>query len=191
MTPVELRTERLLLRRWHDEDRGPFAALNADPAVMEHFPATMTRAESDALADRIGTHLECEGWGLWALEVVDTGEFVGFTGLSVPGFDAHFTPAVEIGWRLAVPVWGNGYASEAARAALAYGFGSMGLSEVVSFTARSNVKSQAVMRRIGMTHDPADDFQHPALDAASPLRAHVLYRSSSAAGEQLAGVQSD
>lgn len=176
MTPVELRTDRLRLRRWHDEDRGPFAAINADPAVMEHFPATMTRAESDALADRVSTHIEREGWGLWALEVADTGEFVGFTGLSVPGFDAHFTPAVEVGWRLAANAWGNGYASEAAPAALAYGFGSLGLTEVVSFTAQTNVRSQAVMRRIGMTREPADDFQHPALDPASPLRAHVLYR---------------
>jgi RimJ/RimL family protein N-acetyltransferase len=173
MEPV---TERLLLRRWKDEDRVPFAALNADPAVMEHFPARLTRAESDAFVDRnIAQHDE-QGWGLWALELRATGAFIGYTGLAVPRFEAHFTPAVEVGWRLARDAWGHGYASEAARAAVAVGFDEVGFDEIVSFTATGNVRSMRVMERIGMTHDPADDFDHPALPEGSPLRRHVLYR---------------
>ncbi|UPK74173.1 GNAT family N-acetyltransferase [Nocardioidaceae bacterium SCSIO 66511] len=173
---MELRTDRLLLRQWRDTDRAPFAEMNASPVVMEHFPARMTRAESDVLVDRIAGRIGSEGWGLWALEVSDTGQFIGFTGLSVPSFDAHFTPAVEVGWRLDPSAWGNGYASEAATRALAYGFGDLGLGEIVSFTTQTNVRSQAVMRRIGMTHDPADDFHHPNIDASSPLSRHVLFR---------------
>jgi len=176
---VEPVTERLLLRRWKDEDRAPFAALNADPIVMAHFPARLTRAESDAFVDRITQQLEDRGWGLWALEERSSGRFLGFTGLNVPGFQAHFTPAVEIGWRLARDAWGFGYATEAARAAVAVGFDEVGLDEIVSFTATSNVRSMRVMERIGMTHDPADDFDHPALAEGSPLRRHVLYRLSS------------
>ncbi|HEY8318174.1 MAG TPA: GNAT family N-acetyltransferase [Amnibacterium sp.] len=172
-------TERLLLRRWRDEDRAPFAALNADPVVMEHFPARLTRPESDAFVDRIAQQLEDHGWGLWALEERASGRFLGFTGLSVPGFQARFTPAVEVGWRLARDAWGFGYASEAARAAVAVAYDEVGLDEIVSFTATSNVRSMRVMERIGMTHDPADDFDHPALAEASPLRRHVLYRLSS------------
>ena len=167
---------RLRLRRWRPEDRAPFAALNADPEVMEHFPARLTRAESDALADRIDAGFAEHGFGLWAVEVRATGQFIGFTGLSVPSFDAHFTPAVEVGWRLARPAWGHGYASEAARRALAEGFTTYGLAEVVSFTSVTNVRSQAVMRRIGMTHDPADDFGHPRLAPDDRLYRHVLWR---------------
>jgi ribosomal-protein-alanine N-acetyltransferase len=178
--PSELRTDRLLLRRWRPADREPFAAMNADPEVMEHFPAPLTRAESDASVDRIETGFDRRGFGLWAVEVTEPGElegrFIGFTGLSVPRFQAHFTPAVEIGWRLARPAWGHGYASEAARRALAAGFDDFGLPEVVSFTAVPNVRSQAVMRRIGMTHDPADDFDHPSLPPGHRLTRHVLYR---------------
>jgi RimJ/RimL family protein N-acetyltransferase len=118
----ELRTERLLLRRWRETDREPFAALNADPEVMEHFPGPMAREESDTFVDRIETHFAEHGFGLWAVEVVSTGSFAGFVGLAVPRFQAHFTPAVEVGWRLARQRWGNGYATEAARAALAFGF---------------------------------------------------------------------
>lgn len=176
MRPVELRTERLLLRPWRLDDREPFAALNADPEVMEHFPAPLTREQSDAMVDRIDAHIAREGWGLWALEVAASGEFIGFTGLSVPRFEAHFTPAVEVGWRLARGAWGRGYASEAARRSLEFAFDSLRLSEVVSFTTRSNTRSQAVMRRIGMTHDPADDFEHPSLAPDSPILDHVLYR---------------
>jgi ribosomal-protein-alanine N-acetyltransferase len=169
-------TERLLLRRWRDDDRAPFAALNADPEVMRHFPARLTREESDALVDRAEQHFERHGYGLWALERRDTGAFIGFTGLAVPRFEAHFTPAVEVGWRLARSAWGAGYASEAARAALAVGFGEAGLDEIVSFTVPANTRSRAVMARIGMTHDPRDDFDHPGLPEGHPLRPHVLYR---------------
>ena len=176
-----LRTPRLLLRQWWADDLPAFAELNADPAVMEHFPAPMTRQQSDALAHRIMAVLDERGWGLWAVEVSqvgspDDGRFAGFVGLSVPSFPAHFMPAVEIGWRLARWAWGRGYATEAAGAALAYGFDRVGLREIVSFTAVSNVRSQAVMRRIGMTHDPADDFDHPRITEGHPLRRHVLYR---------------
>jgi RimJ/RimL family protein N-acetyltransferase len=176
--PTRLPTDRLLLRRWRPEDRAPFAALNADPEVMEHFPARLTRAESDALVDRIEAGFAGHGFGLWAVEVQATGEFIGFTGLSVPSFDAPFTPAVEVGWRLARPAWGHGYASEAARRALAAAFSTYGLAEVVSFTSVDNVRSQAVMRRIGMTHNPADDFDHPRLPPGDRLQRHVLYRAA-------------
>jgi RimJ/RimL family protein N-acetyltransferase len=173
---VEPVTERLLLRRWREDDREAFAALNADPMVMEHFPAALTRAESDAFVDRIAAQLDARGWGLWALEVRETGAFIGYTGLAAPRFEAHFTPAVEVGWRLARDAWGFGYASEAARAATDVGFRELGLDEIVSFTAVGNIRSRAVMRRIGMTHDVADDFDHPALPEGHPLRRHVLYR---------------
>lgn len=163
-----------MLRRWREDDKEPFAALNADPVVMEHFPATLSREDSDALAERIEAGFDEHGFGLWAVEA--DGEFIGFTGLSVPRFTAPFTPCVEIGWRLARSAWGRGYATEAARASLEDGFGRAGLTEVVSFTAVQNVRSQAVMGRLGMTHDPADDFDHPALPAGHPLRRHVLYR---------------
>ncbi len=169
-----IETERLLLRRWRDSDREPFAALNADPLVMEHFPAALSREESDALVDRIEAGFERNGFGLWAVEA--SGAFIGFTGLSVPGFTACFTPCVEVGWRLARTAWGHGYATEAARAVLDHGFGELRLAEIVSFTAVGNLRSRAVMRRLGMTHDPADDFDHPSLPEASPLKRHVLYR---------------
>lgn len=143
---------------------------------MEHFPAPMTREQSDDLVRRIEAGFDEHGYGLWALEVLATGEFIGFTGLSKPSFEAHFTPAVEVGWRLARSAWGNGYAPEAARAALAFGFDKVGLQEIVSFTAVPNLRSQSVMRKIGMTHDPADDFDHPRLTPDSPLHRHVLWR---------------
>ncbi|NHC46642.1 GNAT family N-acetyltransferase [Motilibacter sp. K478] len=178
-----MRTSRLLLRQWRPEDRVPFAAMNADPEVMEHFPAPLSREESDALADASEQDIARQGWGLWAVEVADVGPvsteggaFAGFVGLKVPRFDAHFMPAVEIAWRLARWSWGRGYATEAARAALDVGFGEVGFAEVVSFTAVPNVRSQAVMRRLGMTHDPADDFDHPVLPEGHRLRRHVLYR---------------
>jgi RimJ/RimL family protein N-acetyltransferase len=173
---TELTTDRLLLRNWRDSDREPFAALNADPAVMEHFPAVQTREQSDGLIDRSIPMIDERGWGLWAVEVRETGEFIGFTGLSVPSFEAHFMPAVEIGWRLAKGAWGNGYATEAARAALAHGFGPAGLDEIVSFTATPNVPSQRVMQRIGMVHDEPGDFDHPRIADGHRLRRHVLYR---------------
>ncbi len=171
-----LHTERLLLRPWAPADREPFAALNADPEVARYLIGPMSRADSDALADRIEAGFQANGFGLWAIEITATGEFVGFTGLSRPRFEAHFTPAVEVGWRLARTAWGHGYATEAARAALEYGFGPAGLDEIVSFTTKTNARSRAVMNRLGMTRDPADDFDHPMLVEDHPLRPHVLYR---------------
>lgn len=176
MAVSELTTERLRLRGWRDDDREPFAALNADPAVMEHFPTTLTRATCDRLVDQTMDGWAEHGFGLWALERLEDGRFLGFTGLSRPTFEAHFMPAVEVGWRLARDAWGHGYATEAALASLEYGFETLGLEEIVSFTVPANVRSRAVMERIGMHHDPADDFDHPKLPEGHPLRRHVLYR---------------
>jgi RimJ/RimL family protein N-acetyltransferase len=172
----ELRTSRLVLRRWRDDDRELFAALNADPVVMEHFPARLGRAESDAFVDRIQSGLEERGWGLWAVEVPGAAAFVGFVGLNPATFDAPFTPAVEVGWRLAREHWGNGYATEGARAALDFGFGTLALDEIVSFTTHGNARSRRVMERLGMRRDPADDFDNPNVPSGDPLRPHVLYR---------------
>jgi len=152
--------------------------MNADPEVMAHFPATLTRAESDLLMERIEAGFEAHGFGLWAVDVRKSEEFIGFVGLGVPEFEAHFTPAIEIGWRLARPAWGHGYATEAAGAALEFGVEVAGLTEVVSFTSTGNDRSRAVMERLGMTHDPAEDFDHPALPKGHPQRRHVLYRKT-------------
>ena len=172
----EIRTARLLLRGWRDEDLAPFAAMNADPRVVEHLSKALTRGETEAFVGWIGESWESRGFGQWALERLDTGAFVGFTGLSAPSFEAHFTPAVEIGWRLAPGAWGHGFATEAAEAALAFGFESVGLDEIVSFTVPANVRSRAVMERIGMTHDPVDDFDHPRFPEGHRLRRQLLYR---------------
>ncbi|SMF13092.1 ribosomal-protein-alanine N-acetyltransferase [Tistlia consotensis] len=171
-----LTTARLCLRPWRPADRLPFAALNADPEVMRFFPGTLERRSSDALAERIEGHFAEHGFGLWAVEVLGGPAFVGFVGLSVPRFESHFTPCVEIGWRLAAEQWGKGYATEAARAALAQGFGPLGLAEIVSFTVLDNGRSRAVMERLGMTRRPEEDFEHPSLPAGHALRRHVLYR---------------
>jgi RimJ/RimL family protein N-acetyltransferase len=188
-----LRTTRLLPRQWRDSDLGPFAAMNTDPEVMEHLPARLNRAESDALARRASAALRAHGFGLWAVEAVGGGHFLGFTGLAVPRFEAHFAtasdPATEIGWRLARPAWGHGYASEAARAVLAFGFREAGLKEIVSFTSTENLRSRAVMRRIGMTHSPADAFDHPQLPPGHRLRRHVLYRITAAAWVEAQAVE--
>jgi RimJ/RimL family protein N-acetyltransferase len=173
----EILTSRLRLRRWRESDRRPFADLNADPEVMVHFPSPLTREQSDDLVEKLEAGFERDGFGLWALEVTETGEFVGFVGLSAPTFEAHFTPAVEIGWRLARRAWGNGYATEAGLAALDFGFERAGLGEIVSFTTLGNARSRAVMERLGMTHDPADDFDHPDLPEGDSMRRHVLYRA--------------
>jgi ribosomal-protein-alanine N-acetyltransferase len=171
-----LRTERLALREWRDSDREPFAAMNADPRVMEHFPSLQTREESDATVERINAHFDQQGYGLWAVELRDgSAGFVGFVGLQHVPFEAHFTPAVEIGWRLAHQAWGKGYATEAARAATAYAFDGAGLDELVSMATVANERSRAVMRKIGMTHDPAEDFDHPRVSDPRTQR-HVLYR---------------
>lgn len=174
--PPIIRTERLVLRPWNSADLEPFAALNADPGVMEYFPSVLSRKESDALAARICTKLEEQGWGLWAVSVPDVANFIGFIGLARPTFDAHFTPAVEVGWRLASDYWGKGYATEGAKAALAFGFDTLNLEEIVSFTAVQNERSRRVMEKIGMDHATQDDFDHPKLVEGHPLKRHVLYR---------------
>ncbi len=172
----EIQTDRLVLRAWVATDREPFAEMNADPEVMEHFPSTLSRADSDELVDAIVAGFQRNSFGLWALELRDNRRFMGFTGLSVPGFEAPFMPAVEVGWRLARWAWGNGYATEAATAALDFGFSRAGLGQVVSFTSCQNVRSQAVMQRLGLTRDPTDDFEHPRIAPGHRLRPHVLYR---------------
>ena len=174
MNPT-LRTERLILRRWHEQDFEPFAALNADPEVMRYFPSTLTRAESDAMVGRIEAQFDARGYGLWAVEVVGDAPFIGFIGLAYQTFPAPFTPAVEVGWRLAKAHWGNGYAPEGARAALDFAFDEVGLDEVVSMTTVANDKSRRVMEKVGMTRDPADDFDHPNV-TDQRIRPHVLYR---------------
>jgi RimJ/RimL family protein N-acetyltransferase len=171
-----IETDRLLLREWREPDLEPFAALNADPRVVEFLPAALTRAESDELVERFVQRWARDGVGLWAVERREDGAFLGFTGLALQVFEAPFTPAVEVGWRLAAEAWGHGYATEAARAALRFGFVTRDLEEIVSFTVPANVRSRAVMERIGMTRDPAEDFEHPRLPPGSPLRHHVLYR---------------
>ena len=171
---ITLSTPRLRLRPWRESDFAPFAALNADPAVMEHFPSIPTREESDAMARRIMARIEERDWGLWAVEVAGGEPFIGFTGLGVPTFEAHFTPCTEVGWRLARDAWGRGYATEAARAAVAFGFGELGLAEIVSYTTVGNARSIAVMERLGMRRDI--EFDHPLVAPESPVRRHVLYR---------------
>jgi RimJ/RimL family protein N-acetyltransferase len=170
------RTERLLLRRWHDDDREPFAAMNVDPLVIEHLPGPMSRDRSDAFVDRIEAHWDEHGWGLWAVEVVDGPPFVGYVGLWPAD---HVAPGtVEVGWRLASEHWGRGYATEGAREALRFGFTEVGLDEIASFTVPQNVRSRRVMERIGLVRDPTGDFSHARVDpVAHPhLVRHVLYR---------------
>ena len=194
---VILETDRLQLRPWCESDREPFAALNADPEVMKFYPAVLTRQESDALVDRIQSKFDERGWGLFAVELksenqtevgrpqpgfdqieaeTSSGPFIGYVGLSVPRFETHFTPCVEIGWRLARSFWGSGYATEAAKRVRQFAFEQLRLPEIVSFTSVLNQPSRRVMERIGMSRDPADDFAHPTLPEGHRLRPHVLYR---------------
>lgn len=172
---IEFETPRLRLRQWRDSDREPFAALNADPAVMEFFPAPIGRAASDASIDAWQSDFASRGWSNWAAEIRDTNAFIGFIGLSVPRRVLPFSPCVEIGWRLAQAHWGRGYATEAARGALRIGFERLGLPEIVSFTAIQNRRSRAVMERIGM-QNAHEDFEHPGVPEGHPLRMHCLYR---------------
>ncbi|WP_415646749.1 GNAT family N-acetyltransferase [Stackebrandtia soli] len=174
---AELRTDRLLMRPWTAADLAPFSEMNADPRVMEFFPTPLDRISSDAMAARIMARMEQRGWGLWALEVTATGAFIGFTGLADVSFEAHFTPATELAWRLARHAWGHGYVSEAAIAARDYAFDTLDRDEVVAFTAVDNIRSRAVMERIGMSRDEDDDFDHPLLPIGHRLRRHVLYRA--------------
>jgi RimJ/RimL family protein N-acetyltransferase len=173
---MELSTDRLRLRRWRPEDLAPFAALNADPRVMEFFPSALSTRESDTVAARIEADISEHGWGLWAVEIPAVTSFAGYIGLAEPHFETPFTPCVEIGWRLAHEHWGYGYATEGARAALSFGFERLKLEEIVSFTVPANSRSRRVMERLGMTSNPADDFDHPGLPAGHTLRRHVLYR---------------
>jgi RimJ/RimL family protein N-acetyltransferase len=171
-----LRTERLILRPWRPEDLEPFAALNADDRVTATLAGSADRATSDALARKWNGSFAEHGFGYWAVELPGNAPFIGALGLAVPGFAAHFMPAVEIGWRLAFDHWGKGYATEGARAALDFGFNQAGLEEIVAFTAKINKKSRAVMERLGMHSDPKDDFNHVRLGPDHPLYHHVLYR---------------
>lgn len=173
---AEIETDRLLLRRWRDGDREPFARMNADPTVMEHFSGLLSRSESDRLMDNIEAHFERHGFGLWAAELRTTGDLIGFIGLAVPRFEASFTPCVEIGWRIDAGFWGRGLATEGARAVVRHGFEVLRLNEIVSFTVPANMRSRRVMEKLGMTHNSQDDFDHPNLAAGHPLSRHVLYR---------------
>jgi RimJ/RimL family protein N-acetyltransferase len=172
----DIQTDRLLLRRWRESDRAPLARINRDPLVMEFFPTALSIEESNALFERIQSHFERHGFGLLAAELRDTGEFIGFVGLAVPRFVAAFTPCVEIGWRLDPAYWGQGLATEGALAVVRYAFDDLRLDELVSFTVPDNTRSRRVMEKLGMTHDPGEDFDHPLLLPGHPIRRQVLYR---------------
>ena len=174
-----LTTERLLLRRWRDSDRLPFQKINADPRVMKFMPGFLAPEVSDKLINRIEEHFDRHGFGLFAAELLAERKLIGFIGLSVPPLEAPFMPAVEIGWRLAFDSWGRGLATEGARAVVHYSFENLSLTSLVSFTVPENLRSRRVMQKLGMTHDPADDFDHPSLPHSHPLRRHVLYRLDS------------
>ena len=173
-----LKTQRLILRHWCEEDLEPFAAMNRDPEVMKYFPSILSRQESNSMVERIQNKFAIQGFGLWAVEEKLSGTFIGCIGLNRPNFQAHFTPAVEVGWRLARPFWGKGYATEGAKKAIEYGFQEVNLAEIVSFTAKINKRSIAVMERLGMTHQSRDDFNHPNLPSGHILEPHLLYRLS-------------
>ena len=174
--PRELRSERLYLRRWVASDRAPFATMSADPRVAQYLMGVLSPKDSDALVDRIMDHFEQHGFGLWAVEIPGVAPFAGYIGLAVPNLEAHFTPCVEIGWRLDFEYWGHGYATEGAKAALTLGFDCLGLEEIVAYAASKNERSRRVMWRIGMRHDPKDDFKHPLLPTGHRLSNQVLYR---------------
>ena len=171
---TELRTDRLLLRRWQDSDLEPWAAMNADPEVREHLGDLLTREQAAASMAHFRADFARRGWGWWAVEVAASGEFIGFAGMDEVDEGLPFT-GVEIGWRLARAAWGKGYATEAAVAVLAFGFKTLGLPEILAVTTVGNARSQAVMRRLGMTTDPADDFDDPT-EPEGPLRRNVLFR---------------
>ena len=170
-----LQTGRLILRRWKPEDFEPFCAMNANLEVMRHFPSTLTREQTAAGLKRVEAHFDRHGWGLFAAE--HEGLFIGYIGLFHVPFEAHFTPAVEIGWRLARTHWNRGLASEGARACLEFGFSQLGLKEIVAFTTPGNLASIRVMEKIGMRRDPEGDFEHPRVAQGHALRRHVLYRT--------------
>jgi len=171
-----IESARLLLRAWKECDKEPFARINADPRVMEFMPCCLSEAESNLAADRIKKHFAMHGFGLYAVELQADGVFIGFIGLQVPRFQTHFTPCVEIGWRLASDCWGKGLATEGASAVARHAFSALGLASLVSFTVPANIRSRRVMEKIGMSHNPAEDFDHPNLPEGHALRRHVLYR---------------
>jgi RimJ/RimL family protein N-acetyltransferase len=168
-------TKRILLRQWEIQDFVPFAEINSNPDVMKHFPKTLNQIESDCLADKIKLFIKNNGWGLWAVELMSTGEFIGFVGLNKPKENLPFAPCVEVGWRLANKHWGQGYATEAAKRALNYAFSTLGLEEVVAFTTPNNIGSLTVMNKIGMTYSGLN-FMHPDIDQKNRLCEHVLYK---------------
>lgn len=179
--PMELRTKRLSLRQWKDSDLAPWVAMNADVDVRKYFSSVQTTEEAIREASRIRAGISQRGWGAWAVEQPGNHQFIGFVGLLVTGFEASFTPCVEIGWRLSKAAWGQGFATEAAAAALSFAFTHLHLEEVVAITTPSNTPSQNVMKKIGMNHDPAGDFNHPRIPSGHPMQRHVLYRSSARA----------
>ena len=174
--PMELRTPRVLLRQWKDSDFDTWATMNADPQVRRFFPSTLTHADAQAEADRIRGAIAQRGWGMWALEVPGVHPFAGFVGLNLPGYEAPWMPAVEIGWRLAPSAWHQGYATEGALAALEFAFTQLELPQVVAMSVPGNTPSHQVMERIGMVRDEAADFDHPRVPADSPLKRHILHR---------------
>ncbi len=171
-----IETERLILRIWKQDDLESFAQLNSDPNVMEYMPKCLNKAETETFHSRIQAHIQRHGFGLFACELKETNKFIGYVGLNIPSFEAHFTPCVEIGWRLSFDYWGKGYATEAARAVLSFAFENLALDEVVSFTVPNNLRSRKVMEKIGMKRDSKDDFHHPLLSKSDPLSLHVLYK---------------
>jgi RimJ/RimL family protein N-acetyltransferase len=172
-------TERLVFRDWRESDREPFRRMNADPRVMEYFPACQTAEQSDESLARLEAHAARHGFTFWPAELRETGEFAGFIGLARTPFETHFTPCVEIGWRLLPEFWGRGLATEGARAAARWGFERLGLEEIVAFTAVENQRSRRVMEKLGMVYDAADDFDNPGVPDGHALKRHVLYRVKS------------
>jgi RimJ/RimL family protein N-acetyltransferase len=175
MMAPQLETDRLILRHWREEDLPAWIAMNADPEVMEFFPKLLTQDESIAMAERLQTRLENEAFGLWAVEAKGGEPFIGFVGLSIQDVGLSICPCVEVGWRLKKSAWGKGFASEAARESLRFGFEECDIQDIYSFTTKTNLKSQAVMKRIGMAERPDLAFNHPRIDAASPLASHVTH----------------
>lgn len=179
-SPVELHTRRCVLRQWQDNDLAPWAEMNADAEVRRYFPDVLDAEQAGAEAGRCRDAIAQRGWGMWALEVPGAFRFAGFVGLNVPHYDAQFVPAVEIGWRLARAAWGQGYATEAAQAALTFAFDRLALREVIAIAVPANAASRRVMARLGMAHDATGDFDHPRVQAGHRLRRHVLYRTAAA-----------
>jgi RimJ/RimL family protein N-acetyltransferase len=173
---IVLNTDRLILRTWQDEDLIPFFAINQDPLVMEFMPALLTKAQADTFIQSMKEHFNQHGFGLYACVLRETNELIGFVGLNIPNFETHFTPCVEVGWRLSSQHWGKGYATEAAMVAMEDGFLNHQLNEIVSFTVPLNVRSRRVMEKLGMKNNSKDDFNHPKLPLEHPLSLHVLYR---------------